>query len=576
MSATQISPSPQAPASGLPRALQQAGLLTAQQIDTLTRSAASEKILFIDALVKSNLIQAMALAQFCSNTFACPLLDLSAVNLQSLPQQLIDARLMQSQRIVALSKRGNRLTVGIADPSQTQALDQVKFRTGLAVVPVVLPLPQLLDLIAKLGQSAEQNLSELIGDDLDNIALVDEVSVTSPTDSGSSDIDDAPVVRFLQKILTDAINMGASDLHFEPFEKFYRIRFRVDGELREIAQPPLAIKDKLASRIKVISRLDISEKRVPQDGRMKLAVSQTRSIDFRVSTLPTLFGEKIVMRILDGSQAQLGIDALGYEAAQKLVMLEAIRRPYGMVLVTGPTGSGKTVSLYTCLNILNQPGINIATAEDPAEINLPGVNQVNINERAGLTFPIALKAFLRQDPDIIMVGEIRDLETADIAIKAAQTGHMVFSTLHTNDAPSTLTRLLNMGVAPFNIASAVNLITAQRLARRLCSCKQPADIAHEALLEAGFAEADLDGSWAPYQPAGCERCNDSGYKGRVGIYQVMPVSTAIEQIILAHGSALEIEAQSRREGVKTLRESGLLKVRQGLTSLEEILSCTNH
>lgn len=579
MSATQISPShPAAVTSGLARALQQAGLLNAQQVDTITRSASTEKILFIDALIKSALINPLVLAQFISQTFAYPLLDLSAVNPQSLPQQLIDARLMQSQRIIALSKRGNRLTVGVADPTQTQALDQVKFRTGLTVVPVVVPLPQLLDLISKLGQSAEQNLSELIGDDLDNIALIDETAATNAADSGAaaSDIDDAPVVRFLQKILTDAINMGASDLHFEPFEKFYRIRFRVDGELREIAQPPLAIKEKLASRIKVISRLDISEKRVPQDGRMKLAVSQTRSIDFRVSTLPTLFGEKIVMRILDGSQAQLGIDALGYEASQKAVLLDAIQRPYGMVLVTGPTGSGKTLSLYSCLNILNQPGINIATAEDPAEINLPGVNQVNINERAGLTFPVALKAFLRQDPDIIMVGEIRDLETADIAIKAAQTGHMVFSTLHTNDAPATLTRLLNMGVAPFNIASAVTLITAQRLARRLCSCKQPAEISQEALLAAGVAEADLDGSWLPYRSVGCERCNGSGYKGRVGIYQVMPISAAIENIILAHGSAPEIEAQSRREGVKTLRESGLLKVRQGMTSLEEVLGCTNH
>ncbi len=577
MSATQLNPAlPAGATAGLARALQHAGLLNAQQVDTLTRSASAEKILFIDALLKSGLLDALALAQFCSQTFSCPLLDLTAVNPQSLPQQLIDAKLMQSQRIIALSKRGNRLTVGVADPTQTQALDEVKFRTGLSVVAVVVPLPQLLDFVGRLGQSAEQNLSELIGDDLDSIALVDEAAIANTTDAGANDIDDAPVVRFLQKILTDAINMGASDLHFEPFEKFYRIRFRVDGELREIAQPPLAIKDKLASRIKVISRLDISEKRVPQDGRMKLAVSQTRSIDFRVSTLPTLFGEKIVMRILDGSQAQLGIDALGYEAAQKTVLLEAIQRPYGMVLVTGPTGSGKTMSLYTCLNILNRPGINIATAEDPAEINLPGVNQVNINDRAGLTFPVALKAFLRQDPDIIMVGEIRDLETADIAIKAAQTGHMVFSTLHTNDAPATLTRLLNMGVAPFNIASAVSLITAQRLTRRLCSCKQPADITHDALLEAGFAEADLDSSWAPYQPVGCERCNGSGYKGRVGIYQVMPITSAIENIILAHGSAPEIEAQSRREGVKTLRESGLLKVRQGLTSLAEVLACTNY
>jgi type IV pilus assembly protein PilB len=568
--------SPPGALSGLARTLLQAGLLTTQQIDAINHSATTGKIPFVEALIKSGQMTAMAVAQFCSQTFAYPLIELSALNLHALPEKIIDARLMQSQRVIVLSKRGNKLAVGIADPTQTQALDQVKFQTGLAVEPVVAAYPQLMELINRLSQSAEQNLSELIGDDLDSIDLVEDAAASQAADAGSSDIDDAPVVRFLQKILTDAINMGASDLHFEPFEKFYRIRFRVDGVLREIAQPPLAIKEKLASRIKVISRLDISEKRVPQDGRMKLAMSNTRSIDFRVSTLPTLFGEKIVMRILDGSQAQLGIDALGYEPAQKTVLLEAIQRPYGMVLVTGPTGSGKTVSLYTCLNILNQPGINIATAEDPAEINLPGVNQVNINDRAGLSFPVALKAFLRQDPDIIMVGEIRDLETADIAIKAAQTGHMVFSTLHTNDAPATLTRLLNMGVAPFNIASAVNLITAQRLARRLCSCKQPAELPQQALLDAGYGEADLDGSWTPYQPVGCERCNGSGYKGRVGIYQVMPISEAIEQIILAHGSALEIEAQSRRDGVKTLRESGLLKVRQGMTSLEEVLGCTNH
>jgi type IV pilus assembly protein PilB len=562
--------SPSAP-SGLPRALLQADKLSQQEIDVLQRDASNERLPFIDHLIRSGKMDAKALALFCATHFGCPLLDLGALDVQALPKNIIDDRLMQSQRVVVLAKRANKVSVAIADPTQTQALDQVKFRTGLSVEPVVVLLPQLSDLIANLSQSAEQNLSELIGDDLDSVALVDE---GNHSDTPASEIDDAPVVRFLQKILTDAINMGASDLHFEPFEKFYRIRFRVDGVLREISQPPIAIKEKLASRIKVISRLDISEKRVPQDGRMKLSVSGTRSIDFRVSTLPTLFGEKIVMRILDGSQAQLGIDALGYDPDQKALLLDAIHRPYGMVLVTGPTGSGKTVSLYTCLNILNKPGINIATAEDPAEINLPGINQVNINERAGLTFPVALRAFLRQDPDIVMVGEIRDLETADIAIKAAQTGHMVFSTLHTNDAPSTLTRLLNMGVAPFNIASAVSLIIAQRLARRLCSCKQPEPIAVDAFLAAGFAETDLSG-WTPYRAVGCERCNGSGYKGRVGVYQVMPISEAIEAIILAQGTALEVEAQAKREGVRTLREAGLMKVKQGLTSLDEILGCTN-
>jgi type IV pilus assembly protein PilB len=562
--------SPSAP-SGLPRALLQADKLSQQEIDVLQRDASNERLPFIDHLIRSGKMDAKALALFCATHFGCPLLDLGALDVQALPKNIIDDRLMQSQRVVVLAKRANKVSVAIADPTQTQALDQVKFRTGLSVEPVVVLLPQLSDLIANLSQSAEQNLSELIGDDLDSVALVDE---GNHSDTPASEIDDAPVVRFLQKILTDAINMGASDLHFEPFEKFYRIRFRVDGVLREISQPPIAIKEKLASRIKVISRLDISEKRLPQDGRMKLSVSGTRSIDFRVSTLPTLFGEKIVMRILDGSQAQLGIDALGYDPDQKALLLDAIHRPYGMVLVTGPTGSGKTVSLYTCLNILNKPGINIATAEDPAEINLPGINQVNINERAGLTFPVALRAFLRQDPDIVMVGEIRDLETADIAIKAAQTGHMVFSTLHTNDAPSTLTRLLNMGVAPFNIASAVSLIIAQRLARRLCSCKQPEPIAVDAFLAAGFAETDLSG-WTPYRAVGCERCNGSGYKGRVGVYQVMPISEAIEAIILAQGTALEVEAQAKREGVRTLREAGLMKVKQGLTSLDEILGCTN-
>jgi type IV pilus assembly protein PilB len=375
-------------------------------------------------------------------------------------------------------------------------------------------------------------------------------------------------------MLVDAINMRASDLHFEPYEHHYRVRFRIDGELREIAQPPLAVKDKLASRIKVISRLDIAEKRVPQDGKMKLSFG-AKAIDFRVSTLPTLFGEKIVIRILDSSTTRLGIDALGYEPAEKQRLLQAIQRPYGMILVTGPTGSGKTVSLYTCLNLLNQPGVNIATVEDPAEINLPGINQVNVNEKAGLTFSTALRAFLRQDPDIIMVGEIRDLETADIAIKAAQTGHMVMSTLHTNDAPTTLTRLLNMGVAPFNIAASVLLITAQRLARRLCEmCKAPADLPLQALRDAGFGDADLEDGWRPYRAVGCKACN-LGYRGRVGLYQVMPVSEAIQRIILAQGSAMDIAEQARRDGVRDLRQAGLVKVRAGLTSIEEVLSVTN-
>jgi len=559
--------------SGLARALLQAGRLSAQQVETLTKQSNMDKTPFIDLLLQSGGIDARTLATFCSETFGYPILDFSTVQIAVLPDKILDPKLMQSQRVIALSKRGNKISIAISDPTNTQALDQIKFQTELTVEPVIVEHPLLMQLIEKLAQSAEQNLNDLIGDESEiNFA---EEDLATPTDSGATDIDDAPVVKFLQKILIDAINMGASDLHFEPFEKFYRIRFRVDGILREIAQPPLAIKEKLASRIKVISKLDIAEKRVPQDGRMKLVMTKTRSIDFRVSTLPTLFGEKIVMRILDATQAQMGIESLGYDPEQKELLLGAIQRPYGMVLVTGPTGSGKTVSLYTCLNVLNKPGINISTAEDPAEINLPGVNQVNINDRAGLTFPIALKAFLRQDPDIIMVGEIRDLETADIAIKAAQTGHMVFSTLHTNDAPATLTRLMNMGVAPFNIASSVIMITAQRLARRLCTCKQTTSIPDEALLESGFKEEDLDGTWLPYKPVGCERCMGSGYKGRVGIYQLMPISEDIERIILAHGTALEIEAQAKLDGVRTLRESGLVKVKQGMTSLEEVLGCTN-
>ncbi|RJF97744.1 type IV-A pilus assembly ATPase PilB [Noviherbaspirillum saxi] len=560
---------------GLARALVQAAKLTAQQADALSKQATAEKVPFIDVLVDSGSIDGRALAAFCSDTFGYPLVDFSVFNSNYLPDNVIDLKLVQKQRVIALAKRGNKVSVAISDPTNTHILDQIKFQTELTVEPVIVEHGALLQLIEKLGKSAEDNLDELIGDDLDFDLSEEEVAAAASSEAQSADIDDAPVVKFLQKVLLDAINMGASDLHFEPFEKFYRIRYRVDGVLREIAQPPLAIKEKLASRIKVISKLDISEKRVPQDGRMKLVMSKNRAIDFRVSTLPTLFGEKIVMRILDPSQAQLGIDALGYDPDQKELLLKAIERPYGMVLVTGPTGSGKTVSLYTCLNILNKPGINISTAEDPAEINLPGVNQVNVNDRAGLTFAAALKAFLRQDPDIIMVGEIRDLDTADIAIKAAQTGHMVFSTLHTNDAPSTLTRLMNMGVAPFNIASSVIMITAQRLARRLCTCKQPISIPDEALLAAGYKEDELDGSWMPYKPVGCERCSGSGYKGRVGIYQIMPISEDIERIILAHGTALEIEAQARRDGVKTLRESGLVKVRLGLTSLEEVLGCTN-
>jgi type IV pilus assembly protein PilB len=437
---------------------------------------------------------------------------------------------------------------------------------------VIVEYDKLAKLLASSAGSASDAIESLADADFD----FDVTEDTSEAEAAevATEVEDAPVVRFLQKMLIDAINARASDLHFEPYEYNYRVRFRVDGELREITQPPIAIKDKLASRIKIISRLDIAEKRVPQDGRMKLKFGN-RAIDFRVSSLPTLFGEKIVIRILDPSSARLGIDALGYEKIEKERLMEAIKRPYGMILVTGPTGSGKTVSLYTCLNLLNQPGVNISTVEDPAEINLPGVNQVNVNDKAGMDFATALRAFLRQDPDIIMVGEIRDLETADIAIKAAQTGHLVMSTLHTNDAPTTLTRLLNMGVAPFNIASSVLLITAQRLARRLCeACKTTIEYPREALKRAGFSDADLDGTWKPYKAVGCTACNN-GYKGRLGIYQVMPISEEVQRLILASGSALDLAQQAQKEGVRDLRQSGLIKVRAGATTLEEIISVTN-
>ena len=559
--------------SGLARALTQAGRLTPAQADALQKKSVADKVQFIDSLVTSGLIDSRALAVFCAETFGYPLMDLQAFNVELLPAKVIDDKLMQAQRVIALAKRGNKMSVAISDPTNTQALDQIKFQSEASVEPVIVPHDALLALLATLGKSAQQSLQELAGEDQE-IEFAEDAPATVAPDA-ANDIEDAPIVKFLNKILMDAVNLGASDIHFEPFEKFYRIRLRVDGVLREHAQPPVTIKDKLVSRIKVLSKLDISEKRVPQDGRMRLILSHVKAIDFRVSTLPTLFGEKTVMRILDATQAQMGIDALGYDPDQKELLMEAIQRPYGMVLVTGPTGSGKTVSLYTCLNVINKPGINISTAEDPAEINLPGVNQVNVNDRAGLTFPVALKSFLRQDPDIIMVGEIRDLETADIAIKAAQTGHMVFSTLHTNDAPSTLTRLMNMGVAPFNIASSVIMITAQRLTRRLCTCKRPVETSRAILLAAGFREEELEGDWKPYGPVGCERCLGGGYKGRVGIYQIMPITPAIEKIILAHGNSMEIAAQSEREGVKSLRRSGLMKVKQGLTSLEEVLGCTN-
>ncbi len=559
---------------GLGRALVAAGKLAQKSAEEIYRKALSGKNSFIAELVGSGAVSAADLAHTLSAAFAAPLVDMNALDPQRLPKGLLDSKICSDYRIVVLSKRSNRLMVATADPSDQAAAEKIKFSTQLGVDWVIAEYDKLSKLVDANSTTATEAMEDIIGGDLEFDEIVDQVNTdTSTTDT--SEVDDAPVVRFLHKMLMDAFSMRASDLHFEPYEHNYRVRFRIDGELREIASPPIAIKDKLASRIKVISRMDISEKRVPQDGKMKLKVGANRVIDFRVSTLPTLFGEKIVIRILDPSSAQLGIDALGYEPEEKERLLQAIGRPYGMILVTGPTGSGKTVSLYTFLNLLNQPGVNIATAEDPSEINLPGVNQVNVNEKAGLTFAAALKSFLRQDPDIIMVGEIRDLETADISIKAAQTGHLVLSTLHTNDAPATLTRLRNMGIAPFNIASSVMLITAQRLARRLClTCKAPADVPTKALLDAGYKESELDGSWKLYRAVGCSLCNN-GYKGRVGIYQVMPITEEIQRIILRDGSALEIAIQAEAEGIRSLRQSGLHKAKQGLTTLDEVIAVTN-
>ena len=569
-----LAESTQSSLSGVARVLVNAGKLNAKSAEDLVKSSREKKTRFVTSLIANGLVSSSDLAHTLSSALALPLLDLNAVDVQRLPRDIIDTKLAIQYHIVVLGKRGNRLFIGGSDPTDQEAVERIKFATQLAPEWVIVEQDKLNKMLEAAGASANEAIDAMGASGDFDFEVTEEQNAAQDIAGAATDVEDAPVVRFLQKMLSDAINARASDLHFEPYEYHYRVRFRIDGELREITQPPIAIKDKLASRIKVISRLDISEKRVPQDGRMKLKFG-SKAIDFRVSTLPTLFGEKIVIRILDPSSAKVGIDALGYEKIEKDRLLECIKRPYGMILVTGPTGSGKTVSLYTCLNILNQPGVNIATVEDPAEINLPGVNQVNVNDRAGMTFAVALKSFLRQDPDIIMVGEIRDLETADIALKAASTGHMVLSTLHTNDAPTTLTRLMNMGVQPFNIASSVLLITAQRLARKLCeNCKAAADYPREALIKAGFSEEDLNGSWRPYRAVGCSACSN-GYKGRVGIYQVMPITDEIQTIILSQGTAMDIAAQAKSEGVRDLRESGLIKVRAGVTTLEEVISVTN-
>ena len=556
--------------SGLAGRLVRDGLLDEELTRQAIESARKAKAPLVAHLVEQKLVTAQDLAHAAANEFGVPLIDLAVVELDQQVTNLVSEKLIRHHQALPLFKRGKRLFVAVSDPTNLDALDEFKFHTGLTTEPVLVEQDKLVRFLDKAledpgGGVTDQDLDE----DLENLSVSGGDEAGPSGDVTEADADDAPVVRFVNKVLLDAINKGASDVHFEPYEKSFRVRFRQDGMLRTVASPPLGLAPRISARIKVMSRMDIAERRVPQDGRIKMKLSKTRAIDFRVNSCPTLFGEKLVLRILDPSQAMLGIDVLGYEPEQKELFMDAIHKPYGMVLVTGPTGSGKTVSLYTALNILNTEDRNISTVEDPVEINLQGINQVNLNVKAGLTFPSALRAFLRQDPDIIMVGEIRDLETAEIAIKAAQTGHMVLSTLHTNDAPQTLTRLANMGVPPYNIASSVNLIIAQRLARRLCSnCKEPQDIPKETLLDEGFTETDIK-DLTIYGPKGCDQCT-LGYKGRVGLYQVMPVSEAMERIIMSGGNSLELEDQARKEGINDLRRSGLMKVMQGMTSLEEI------
>ncbi len=561
--------------SGLALRLVRDKLLSPAEAERLQSEAQLKKTPFVTQLVDSKKLDSGTIARVASSEFGLPLFQINALDLDQAPIKLVDEKIIRRHRVLPLFKRGTKLFVAISDPTNLQALDEIKFHTGLGAEPILVEEGRLGAIIDKALEAADQSLMQLTtGDDFEGLDFVSDDEAAAAADAGESGVDDAPVVRFVNKLMMDAINRGASDIHIEPYEKTCRVRYRQDGILQEVASPPLALAGRIAARIKILSRLDIAERRVPQDGRMKLRVSKNRAIDFRVSSLPTLFGEKLVMRILDSAGATLGLDSLGFEAEQKRLFTEAINRPYGMVLATGPTGSGKTVTLYTALNMLNTIDRNISTAEDPVEINVAGINQVNINEKAGLTFAGALRAFLRQDPDVIMVGEIRDLETAEIAVKAAQTGHMVLSTLHTNDAPTTLSRLANMGVAPFNIASAVSLIVAQRLARRLCTtCKKPVKIPEPALLKAGYKESEIH-DLKLFGPVGCDACSN-GYRGRVGIYQVLPVTEEIGAIIMRGGNALDIEHQARKEGFPDLRASALKKVRDGLTSLEEIERVTN-
>ncbi|MDH3418147.1 MAG: type IV-A pilus assembly ATPase PilB [Gammaproteobacteria bacterium] len=562
----------QGPLTGLPRRLVQDGIVPEEALNQALEATKDKNSSLVAYLVSNELGNPRKIAVAAAHEFGVPLLDLDAVALDLDVVKLVSEKLLTRYRVLPLMQRGKRLYVGVSDPTNLQALDDIGFQTSLRIEPIVVEQDKLDERVGKAIEAVDTSMSSFEDDDFD----LENLDVSGGDDDAGgeevsrADIDDAPVVRFVNKVMLDAIKRSASDIHFEPYEKYYRIRLRQDGVLTEIARPPAALAVKVAARLKVMARLDIAERRVPQDGRIKMRLSKNRAIDFRVNTCPTLFGEKVVCRLLDPSSAQLGIDALGYEEEQKQLYLEQLAKPYGMILVTGPTGSGKTVSLYTGLNILNTTDRNISTAEDPAEINMPGVNQVNVNPRVGLTFASSLRAFLRQDPDIIMVGEIRDLETAEIAIKAAQTGHLVLSTLHTNDAPKTLTRMVDMGIKPYAIASTVSLIIAQRLARRLCAnCKEPVDIPAEALLKEGFTKADIDSGLTIFSANGCSQCT-SGYKGRVGIYQVMPVTDAIGRIIMEGGNAIQIADQAVKEGIPDLRRSGLKKVKDGVTSLEEI------
>ncbi|MCG5493381.1 MULTISPECIES: type IV-A pilus assembly ATPase PilB [Ectothiorhodospira] len=562
-------PASSIPLSGLARRLVQDGQLNEADANRALEQSRKKRVPLVAYLVDEKLVEARSLAQSACEEFGTPVFDLDTLDRDHLPKNLMDEKLVRQHQALPLYRRGNRLFVGLADPMNLTALDEIKFNTGIATEPVLVEQDKLVKLIEDALNDSGAMMEGLMDEDLDDLQIKGD-DEDRGQDVSESDIDDTPVVRFVNKVLLDAINKKASDIHFEPYEKNFRVRFRLDGVLSEVAHPPSNLAPRITARIKVMSRMDISERRIPQDGRIKMQLSKNRAIDFRVNTCPTLYGEKVVLRILDPTSAFLGIDQLGYEPHQKDLYMNALSKPYGMILVTGPTGSGKTVSLYTGLGILNTADRNISTAEDPAEINMPGVNQVNVNPKVGLTFASALRAFLRQDPDIIMVGEIRDLETAEIAIKAAQTGHLVLSTLHTNDAPQTLTRLANMGVPSYNIASSILLIIAQRLGRRLCNhCKTPHDVPDEVLLEEGFTEQEVKEGIKLFKPVGCDRCT-LGYKGRVGIYQVLPISEGMQRLILEGGNSMQLAEQAEQEGIADLRRSGLLKVKAGITSLEEI------